>query len=83
MSTPSPAEYETRIRALERMNATLAGEVDRLNQIARQPIEDYYTLAEIRLIADAAILDYGSYGQRLHSIADLIDRKRPELKPRG
>ena len=31
MSTTSPAEYETRIRALEKQCATLAAEVDRLN----------------------------------------------------
>lgn len=28
MSTPSPIEYETRIRALEKLNATLAAEID-------------------------------------------------------
>lgn len=43
--------------------------------------EDYYTLAEVRLRADLTITEYGSYAARLHGIADLIDKKRPELKP--
>jgi hypothetical protein len=49
----------------------------------QNPTEDYYTLAETRLIADCGIIEYGSLNQRLISIAELIDRKRPELKPRG
>lgn len=33
MSAVSPAEYETRIRALEKMNAILAVEVDRMRPV--------------------------------------------------
>lgn len=33
MSTTSPLEYETRIRALERINATLATEVDLMQKV--------------------------------------------------
>lgn len=33
MSSPSPLEYEQRIRALERINATLAAEVDRMRPV--------------------------------------------------
>lgn len=33
MSSPSPLEYEQRIRALERINATLAAEIDRMRPI--------------------------------------------------
>lgn len=56
MSDVSPAEYETRIRALERQCATLAAEVDRLRPSAEQLYEalenmlgDWYlfSLAEI------------------------------------
>ena len=43
--------------------------------------EDYYILAEVRLAADMAITEYGTPTARLHSIADLIDKKQLELKP--
>lgn len=33
MSTTSPLEYGTRIRALERINATLAAEIDRMRPV--------------------------------------------------
>lgn len=33
MSTSSPAEYETRIRALEKQCATLAAEIDRMRPV--------------------------------------------------
>lgn len=33
MATLSPAEYETRIRVLEKLNATLAAEVDRCRPV--------------------------------------------------
>lgn len=33
MSTASPVEYETRIRALEKLNATLAAEIDRMRPV--------------------------------------------------
>lgn len=39
MSTVSPAEYEARIRALERMNATLAAEVDRMRPVVETAVE--------------------------------------------
>lgn len=45
--------------------------------------EDYYTLAEVRLAADLNIVEYGSCNQRLRTIVDLIDKKRPELDPNG
>jgi hypothetical protein len=44
--------------------------------------EDYYTLAEIRLICEWAVTEYGDDPKwRLDQIASLIDRKRPELRP--
>lgn len=46
-----------------------------------RPTEDYYTLAEVRLAVDLSITEYGSADARLQGIADLIDKKRPELKP--
>ena len=45
--------------------------------------EDYYTLAEVRLVTDMTIVEYGSCDARLAGIAELIDKKRPELKPYG
>lgn len=36
MSNPSPLEYEQRIRALERMNTTLAAEVDRMRPVVER-----------------------------------------------
>lgn len=33
MSAISPTEYETRIRQLERLNATLAAEIDRMRPV--------------------------------------------------
>lgn len=35
MSAVSPAEYETRIRQLERLNATLAAEIDRMRPVVQ------------------------------------------------
>lgn len=45
--------------------------------------EDYYTLAEIRLMVDMRIDEYGDGNERLTAIRNLIDRKRPELVPTG
>jgi len=63
----------------------LAGWDAALEQVkSQQPLtEDYYTLAEIRLAADTSIVEYGSSEARLAGIAELIDKKRPELKPSG
>lgn len=36
MSAVSPAEYETRIRALERQCATLAAEIDRMRPVVER-----------------------------------------------
>lgn len=33
MATISPTEYETRIKALEKLNATLAAEIDRMRPV--------------------------------------------------
>jgi len=63
-------DYEAQMAALEKGEATR----ERLT-------EDYYTLAEVRLAADIRIAEYGSLNQRLTTIAETIDRKRPELKP--
>ena len=54
MSTISPTEYETRIKQLEKLNATLAAEIDRMR--SGTLTEDYYTLAEVRLAADLNIV---------------------------
>src|SRR5690242_16599991 len=56
-----------------------------MEQVKSQQLltEDYYTLAEIRLTADTGIIEYGSNEARLAGIAELIDKKRPELKPNG
>lgn len=45
--------------------------------------EDYYTLAEIRLIAGPeCAVEYGwDESERLQRIAGIIDSKRPELRP--
>lgn len=79
MSAISVQEYETRIQQLEKLNATLAAEIDWMR--SGTLTEDYYTLAEVRLAADLSIVEYGSCNQRLQTIVDLIDKKRPELKP--
>lgn len=39
MSTISPAEYETRIKALEKLNATLAAEIDRMRPVVQTAVE--------------------------------------------
>lgn len=39
MSTASPLEYEQRIRALERMNATLAAEIDKMRPVVDAAID--------------------------------------------
>lgn len=38
MSTTSPLEYERRIHALERINATLAAEIDRMAPVVEAAI---------------------------------------------
>lgn len=81
MSTISEQEYRQRIAVLEKLNATLAAEVDRMRN--ETLTEDYYTLAEVRLAADFSIVEYGSCEARLQGIANLIDKKRPELNPNG
>lgn len=39
MSTISPTEYETRIKQLEKLNATLAAEIDRMRPVVEAAIE--------------------------------------------
>lgn len=39
MSSPSPLEYEQRIRALERINATLAAELDRMRPVVEAAVK--------------------------------------------
>jgi hypothetical protein len=39
MSTISPAEYEARIRALEKLNAALAAEIDRMRPVVQTAVE--------------------------------------------
>lgn len=51
------------------------------NEMSQRLTEDYYTLAEIRLIVDTRIDEYGDDGERLSTIRSLIDLKRPELQP--
>jgi hypothetical protein len=45
--------------------------------------EFYYTLAEVRLIAERSLdVEYGDdLSKRLEMIAALIDKKHPELTP--
>ena len=57
MSAVSPAEYETRIHALERMNATLAAEVDRMRPVVDAAVKwnktNYRDTQEIEFCLDA------------------------------
>lgn len=47
MSAISPTEYETRIKQLEKLNATLAAEVDRMRPVVEAAVEwKKYGLAE-------------------------------------
>lgn len=41
MATISPAEYEARIKALEKLNATLGAEIDRMRQEYNQEIDEF------------------------------------------
>lgn len=57
MTTISPAEYETRIHALEKLNATLAAEVDRMRPVVETAIKwnktNYRNIEEIAFALDA------------------------------
>lgn len=47
MSAISPTEYETRIRQLEKLNAALAAEIDRMRPVVEAAVEwKKYSLAE-------------------------------------
>lgn len=39
MSAISPTEYETRVKQLEKLNATLAAEIDRMRPVVEAAVE--------------------------------------------
>lgn len=69
MTAISPAEYETRIHALEKLNATLAAEVDRMRPVVEAAIatiraDDSSTLSAQRMLREAVGEYYRLRSQR-------------------
>lgn len=84
MAAISPTEYETRIRALEKLNATLAAEID-AQRVREQALSAAY-LRLRRLIGQKAFdTPYGPTGEQVWATTEIalselvaeIDRMRP------
>lgn len=68
MSAVSPAEYEARIRALERMNATLAAEVDRMRPVVEAAIIHLRNPDKVEVVKRdrelwTAVIAYQAFGE--------------------